>query len=155
MDLKEFFASIKAKVPTVNIQGSIMDNEKVLMGKLDGQDIYKTRDRARAEGDVMLNFQAPSVVDNMPTSFGVGASGQYFTQTDKFPEQLKKFGFPEKVDFGKGLTVDQLSAYLNTPVTENLDFNLNARINPYYVDPVDNQMLGKDKFIGANLEYKF
>ena len=91
----------------------------------------------------------------MPTSFGVGASGQYFTQTDKFPEQLKKFGFPEKVDFGKGLTVDQLSAYLNTPVTENLDLNLNARINPYYVDPVDNQMLGKDKFIGANLEYKF
>ncbi len=155
MDIKQFLSSIKAKAPTVNIEGSIMDNEKVLMGKLDGEDLYKTRDRARAVGDVTLNFQAPSMVGNVPTSFGVGASGQYFTQEDKFPEVLKQFGAPDSVEYGKGLTVDQLSAYLNTPITENVDLDVNARINPYYVDPVDGQMLGKDKFVGAKLRYNF
>ena len=143
-------------IPRAEIEGSVMDNEKVLMGKLDGEDLFKKRDRVRAQGNIGLDFVSPSsMVENKPTVFGVGASGQYFTQADKFPDELKKFGFPEKVEYGKGLTVDQLQAYLNTPITENLDLDVNARINPYYVDPVDGQMLGKDKFIGAKLRYNF
>jgi len=143
-------------IPRAEIEGSVMDNEKVLMGKLDGEDIYKKRDRTRAEGDIGLDFVSPtSMVDNVPTVFGVGASGQYFLGEDRFPDELKQYGVPDSVKYGKGLTVDQLSAYLNTPITENVDLGVNARINPYYVDPVDGSMLGKDKFIGANLRYKF
>jgi hypothetical protein len=36
-----------------------------------------------------------------------------------------------------------------------VDLGVNARINPYFVDPVDGQMLGKDKFIGGEIRYKF
>ena len=155
MDIKQFLSNIKAKAPNVNIEGSIMDNEKVLMGKLDDEDIYKTRNRARAVGDVTLNFQAPSMVGNVPTTFGVGASGQYFTQEDKFPAELKQFGYPDSQEYGKGLTIDQLNAYLNTPLSENVDLGINARISPYYSDPVDGRMLGKDKFIGGEIRYNF
>jgi len=68
---------------------------------------------------------------------------------------LRQFNYPDSQKSGKGLTIDQLNAYLNTPLSENVDLTVRGRINPYYSDPVDGRMLGKDKFIGANLRYKF
>jgi len=143
-------------IPSADIEGFISNNSRIPIGTLDGEQIYGVRDRKTASGRVGLDFVSPnSMVDNVPTSFGVGASGQYFTQEDKFPEVLNQFGVPDSVKSGKGLTIDQLQAYLNTPISENVDLTVRGRINPYYVDPVDGQMLGKDKFIGANLRYKF
>ena len=102
-----------------------------------------------------LNFEAPSMVEGVPTSFGVGASGQLYARTSDFPQEVQNYGAPESMKIGKGLTIDQLQAYLNTPITENIDLDVNARINPYFVDPVDGRMLGKDKFVGAKLRYNF
>ena len=44
---------------------------------------------------------------------------------------------------------------LNTPLSENVDLSVKGRINPYYVDPVDGRMLGKDKYIGGEIRYNF
>ena len=146
MDIKEFLSSIKAKAPTINIQGGQKVNPIPI--RLPEGTVNAREEINRASGDIGLNFQAPSMVEGVPTSFGVGASGQYMLgQVD--------YGAPESMKIGTGLTIDQLQAYLNTPITENLDLDVNARINPYYVDPVDGQMLGKDKFIGAKLRYNF
>ena len=153
MDIKEFLSSIKAKAPTINIQGGQKVNPIPI--RLPEGTVNAREEINRASGDIGLNFQAASMVEGVPTSFGVGASGQYMLGQVDFPQEVQKYGAPENMKIGKGLTIDQLQAYLNTPITENLDLDVNARINPYYVDPVDGQMLGKDKFIGANLRYKF
>ena len=153
MDIKEFLSSIKAKAPTINIQGGQKVNPIPI--RLPEGTVNAREEINRASGDIGLNFQAPSMLEGVPTSFGVGASGQYMLGQVDFPQEVQKYGAPESMKIGKGITIDQLQAYLNTPITENLDLDVNARINPYYVDPVDGQMLGKDKFIGANLRYKF
>ena len=153
MDLKEFLSSIKSKAPTINIQGGQKVNPIPI--RLPEGTVNAREEINRASGDIGLNFEAPSMVQGMPTSFGFGASGQYMLGQTNFPEELQAYGFPQSQKFGQGLTIDQLSAYLGLPISENVDLNVNARINPYYVDPVDGQMLGKDKFIGANLRYKF
>ena len=172
MDIKSFLNSFKMKVPeggssqfyigntqvipSANIEGSVQSNAQIPLGTLDGEEIYGARDRKTAFGNVGLNFVTPtSMVDNVPTTFGVGASGQYYTQEDKYPEVLKQFNVPDSQKFGNGLTVDQLNAYLNTPLSENVDLGVNARISPYYTDPVDGRMLGKDKYIGGEIRYKF
>ena len=38
---------------------------------------------------------------------------------------------------------------------ENTSLNIQGQINPYYFDPVDGTPLGKEKNIGANIEYRF
>ena len=152
MDLKEFFSSIKAKAPTINIQGG----QRLTQYLLASEGTVNAREEInRASGDVALNFEAPSMVEGVPTSFGVGASGQYMLGQVDFPQEVQNYGAPESMKIGKGLTIDQLQAYLNTPITENIDLDVNARINPYFVDPVDGRMLGKDKFVGAKLRYNF
>ena len=153
MDIKEFLSSIKAKAPTINIQGGQKVNKIPI--RLPEGTVNAREEINRASGDIGLNFQAPSMVEGVPTSFGMGASGQYMLGQVDFPQEVQKYGAPESMKIGRGLTIDQLQAYLNTPLTENLDLDVNARINPYYVDPVDGQMLGKDKFIGAKLRYNF
>jgi|TARA_R100001086_G_scaffold216226_1_gene132381 hypothetical protein len=153
MDLKEFLSSIKSKAPTINIQGGQKVNPIPI--RLPEGTVNAREEINRASGDIGLNFEAPSMVQGMPTSFGFGASGQYMLGQVDFPEEVQKYGAPETMKIGRGLTIDQLQAYLNTPITENLDLDVNARINPYYVDPVDGRMLGKDKFVGANLRYSF
>ncbi len=153
MDIKQFLSSIKAKAPTVNLEGGIKVNPIPI--RLPEGTVNAREEINRASGDIGLNFEAPSMVDRMPTSFGVGASGQYMLGQVDFPQEVQNYGAPESMKIGKGLTIDQLQAYLNTPITENVDLDVNARINPYYVDPVDGQMLGKDKFIGAKLRYNF
>ena len=153
MDLREFLSSIKSKAPTINIQGGQKVNPIPI--RLPEGTVNAREEINRASGDIGLNFQAPSMVEGVPTSFGVGASGQYMLGQVDFPQEVQKYGAPESMKIGKGITIDQLQAYLNTPITENLDLDVNARINPYYVDPVDGQMLGKDKFIGAKLRYNF
>jgi hypothetical protein len=78
------------------------------------------------------------------------------TGEDKFPDRAKTIWMFQIVKkYGNGLTVDQLNAYLNTPLSENVDLGINARISPYYSDPVDGRMLGKDKYIGGEIRYKF
>jgi|TARA_R100001440_G_scaffold37760_2_gene57330 hypothetical protein len=153
MDIKEFLSSIKAKAPTINIQGGQKVNPIPI--RLPEGTVNAKEKINRASGDIGLNFEAPSMVEGVPTSFGVGASGQYMLGQIDFPQEVQKYGAPESMKIGRGLTIDQLQAYLNTPITENLDLDVNARINPYYADPVDGQMLGKDKFIGAKLRYNF
>mgnify|MGYP001200699021 FL=1 len=153
MDLKEFLSRIKSKAPTINIQGGQKVNPIPI--RLPEGTVNAREEINRASGDIGLNFEAPSMVQGMPTSFGFGASGQYMLGQVDFPEEVQKYGAPETMKIGRGLTIDQLQAYLNTPITENLDLDVNARINPYYVDPVDGRMLGKDKFVGTNLRYSF
>ena len=153
MDLNSFFKNLKMKTPTVNIQGGRAENRQQI--NLPNSQPFITTERDRAAGNIGLNFEAPSTVQGQPTVFGVDASGQYMLGQTNFPEELQAYGFPQSQKFGQGLTIDQLSAYLGFPISENVDLNVNAIINPYYVDPVDQQILGKDKFIGANLEYKF
>jgi len=153
MDLREFLSSIKSKAPTINIQGGQKVNPIPI--RLPEGTVNAREEINRASGDIGLNFEAPSMVQGMPTSFGFGASGQYMLGQVDFPEEVQRYGAPETMKIGRGLTIDQLQAYLNTPITENLDLDVNARINPYYVDPVDGRMLGKDKFVGANLRYSF
>lgn len=153
MDIKQFLSSIKSKAPTINIQGGQKVNPIPI--RLPEGTVNAREEINRASGDIGLNFEAPSMVQGMPTSFGFGASGQYMLGQVDFPEEVQKYGAPETMKIGRGLTIDQLQAYLNTPITENLDLDVNARINPYYVDPVDGRMLGKDKFVGANLRYSF
>ena len=153
MDLREFLSSIKSKAPTINIQGGQKVNPIPI--RLPEGTVNAREEINRASGDIGLNFEAPSMVQGMPTSFGFGASGQYMLGQADFPEEVQRYGAPETMKIGRGLTIDQLQAYLNTPITENLDLDVNARINPYYVDPVDGRMLGKDKFVGANLRYSF
>ena len=152
----QYFIGDTRVMPRAEIEGSIQNNARIPLGKLDGEEVYGSRDRKRGFGNVGVDFVNPnSMVDNVPTTFGVGASGQYFTQEDKYPEVLKQFNFPDSQKFGKGLTIDQLSAYLNTPLSDNVDLGVNARINPYYVDSVDGRMLGKDKYIGGEIRYNF
>tara|TARA_R100001015_G_C4487163_1_gene65846 strand:- start:26 stop:487 length:462 start_codon:yes stop_codon:yes gene_type:complete len=153
MDIKQFLSSIKSKAPTINIQGGQKVNPIPI--RLPEGTVNAREEINRASGDIGLNFEAPSMVQGMPTSFGFGASGQYMLGQVDFPEEVQRYGAPETMKIGRGLTIDQLQAYLNTPITENLDLDVNARINPYYVDPVDGRMLGKDKFVGANLRYSF
>lgn len=153
MDIKQFLSSIKAKAPTINLEGGIKVNPIPI--RLPEGTVNAREEINRASGDIGLNFEAPSMVDRMPTSFGVGASGQYMLGQIDFPQEVQNYGAPESMKIGKGLTIDQLQAYLNTPITENVDLDVNARINPYYVDPVDGQMLGKDKFVGAKIRYNF
>ena len=153
MDIKQFLSSIKSKAPTINIQGGQKVNPIPI--RLREGTVNAREEINRASGDIGLNFEAPSMVQGMPTSFGFGASGQYMLGQVDFPEEVQRYGAPETMKIGRGLTIDQLQAYLNTPITENLDLDVNARINPYYVDPVDGRMLGKDKFVGANLRYSF
>jgi len=153
MDIKEFLSNIKAKAPTINIQGGQKINDMPI--RLPEGTVYATEEMNRASGDVGLNFEAPSMVDNVPTTFGVGASGQYMLGQVDFPQELQNYGAPESQKIGRGLTVDQLSAYLNTPLSDNVDLGVNARINPYYVDSVDGRMLGKDKYIGGEIRYNF
>ena len=153
MDIKQFLSSIKSKAPTINIQGGQKVNPIPI--RLPEGTVNAREEINRASGDIGLNFEAPSMVQGMPTSFGFGTSGQYMLGQVDFPEEVQRYGAPETMKIGRGLTIDQLQAYLNTPITENLDLDVNARINPYYVDPVDGRMLGKDKFVGANLRYSF
>ena len=153
MDIKQFLSSIKSKAPTINIQGGQKVNPIPI--RLPEGTVNAREEINRASGDIGLNFEAPSMVQGMPTSFGFGASGQYMLGQVDFPKEVQRYGAPETMKIGRGLTIDQLQAYLNTPITENLDLDVNARINPYYVDPVDGRMLGKDKFVGANLRYSF
>jgi hypothetical protein len=97
MDIKSFLNSFKMKVPeggspqfyigntqvipSANIEGSVQNNAKIPLGTIDGEAIYGSRDRKRAFGNVGLDFANPnSMVDNVPTTFGVGASGQYFNR---------------------------------------------------------------------------
>jgi hypothetical protein len=151
-----YFIGDTQVMPRAEIEGSIQNNARIPLGKLDGEEVYGARDRKRGFGNVGVDFVNPnSMVDNVPTTFGVGASGQYFTQEDKYPEVLKQFNYPDSQKSGKGLTIDQLNAYLNTPLSENVDLGINARISPYYSDPVDGRMLGKDKFIGGEIRYNF
>lgn len=141
------------KAPEVNISGGRSVNEMPIYLPTGKTEAIRTKNRA--EGSVDLNFTAPSMVEGQPTVFGVGGSGNYMQGQVNFPQELQAYGAPESQQFGKGLSVNQLRAYLGLPITENTSLNIQGQINPYYVDEVDGMPLGKEKNIGANIEYRF
>jgi len=153
MDIKSFLSNLKMKAPEVNISGGRSVNEMPIYLPTGKTEAIRTKNRA--EGSVDLNFTAPSMVEGQPTVFGVGGSGNYMQGQVNFPQELQAYGAPESQQFGKGLSVNQLRAYLGLPITENTSLNIQGQINPYYVDEVDGMPLGKEKNIGANIEYRF
>ena len=58
-------------------------------------------------------------------NFGAGASGNYFTGSTEFPEELQAFGAPAKVNYGEGFLPQQYNAYYRTP--EGLTISGNYR----------------------------
>ncbi len=141
------------KAPEVNIIGGRSVNEMPIYLPTGKTEAIRTKNRA--EGSVDLNFTAPSMVEGQPTVFGVGGSGNYMQGQVDYPQEVQAYGAPESQQFGQGLTVNQLRAYLGIPITENTSLNIQGQINPYYFDPVDGTPLGKEKNIGANIEYRF
>ena len=139
--------------PIANIEGGRSVNEISANVPIDTPNIIRTKNRA--SGDIDINFAAPSMVEGQPTVFGMGGSGKFMEGQLDFPQELQVYGAPESQQFGQGLTVDQLRAYLGIPITENTSLNIQGQINPYYIDPVDGTPLGKEKNIGANIEYRF
>jgi hypothetical protein len=153
MDVKSFLNKLKMKAPEVNIIGGRSVNEMPIYLPTGKTEAIRTKNRA--EGSVDLNFTAPSMVEGQPTVFGVGGSGNYMQGQVDYPQEVQAYGAPESQQFGQGLTVNQLRAYLGIPITENTSLNIQGQINPYYFDPVDGTPLGKEKNIGANIEYRF
>jgi len=153
MDIKGFLSNLKMKAPQVEITGGRSVNEMPIYLPTGKTEAIRTKNRA--SGSVDLNFQAPSMVEGQPTVFGMGGSGNFMEGQVKFPEELQVYGASASQQFGQGLTVDQLRAYLGIPITENTSLNIQGQINPYYFDPVDGTPLGKEKNIGANIEYRF
>jgi hypothetical protein len=153
MDIKSFFSNLKMKAPQVDISGGRSVNEMPIYLPTGKAEAIRTKNRA--SGSVDLNFEAPSMVEGQPTVFGMGGSGNFMEGQVDFPQELQMYGMPESQQFGQGLTVDQLRAYLGIPITENTSLNIQGQINPYYFDPVDGTPLGKEKNIGANIEYRF
>lgn len=153
MDVKSFLSKLKMKAPEVNISGGRSVNEIPINIPTGTSDIIRTKNRA--EGSVDLNFTAPSMVEGQPTVFGFGGSGNFMKGQVDFPQELQAYGAPESQQFGKGLSVNQLRAYLGLPITENTSLNIQGQINPYYVDEVDGMPLGKEKNIGAEIQYRF
>jgi len=153
MDIKSFLSNLKMKAPEVNISGGRSVNQFAVNLPTNTPNITETKNRA--SGSVDLNFEAPSMVQGQPTVFGFGGSGDYMKGQVDFPQELQAYGAPESQQFGKGLSVNQLRAYLGLPITENTSVNIQGQINPYYVDEVDGMPLGKEKNIGAEIQYRF
>jgi len=153
MDIKSFLSNLKMKAPEVNISGGRSVNQFAVNLPTTTPNITETKNRA--SGSVDLNFEAPSMVQGQPTVFGFGGSGDYMKGQVDFPQELQAYGAPESQQFGKGLSVNQLRAYLGLPITENTSVNIQGQINPYYVDEVDGMPLGKEKNIGAEIQYRF
>ena len=153
MDIKSFFSNLKMKAPQVDISGGRSVNQFAVNLPTSTPNITEIKNRA--SGNVDLNFEAPSMVEGQTTVFGMGGSGNFMEGQVDYPQELQVYGAPESQKFGQGLTVDQLRAYLSMPITENTNLNIQGQINPYYFDPVDGTPLGKEKNIGANIEYRF
>lgn len=139
--------------PVANIEGGRSVNEIPIYIPTGKTEAIRTKNRA--SGDIDVNFATPSMVEGQPTVFGMGGSGNFMEGQVDYPQELQVYGAPESQKFGQGLTVDQLRAYLSMPITENTNLNIQGQINPYYIDPVDGTPLGKEKNIGANIEYRF
>jgi hypothetical protein len=107
---------------------------------------YVDRVTISSTGDVGLGVVTPSGIE-----FGGDVSGSYTKGEVKFPQELQNYGAPESEKYGSGLTVDQLQAYLNIPVTENLDVNVSGGVNPYFRDEQGN----KNVFGQVGLRYNF
>ena len=153
MDIKGFLSNLKMKAPQVDISGGRSVNQFAVNLPTSTPNITEIKNRA--SGSVDLNFEAPSMVEGQPTVFGMGGSGNFMEGQVKFPEELQVYGAPASQQFGQGLTVDQLRAYLGIPITENTSLNVKGQINPYYVDGVDGMPLGEEKNIGAEIQYRF
>lgn len=153
MDVKTFLSKLKMKAPEVNIIGGRSVNEMPIYLPTGKTEAIRTKNRA--EGSVDFNFTAPSMVEGQPTVFGVGGSGNYMQGQVDYPQEVQAYGAPESQQFGQGLSVNQLRAYLGLPITENTSVNIQGQINPYYVDEVDGMPLGKEKNIGAEIQYRF
>ena len=144
MDLKKFLSNLKVKTPVVNIEGSRRTNFPEV--QLSEGSVFLKNRIDQAQGNVGLGVVTPSGIE-----FGGDVSGSYTKGEVEFPQELQNYGAPESEKYGGGLTVDQLQAYLNIPVTENLDVNVSGGVNPYYRDEQGN----KNVFGQVGMRYNF
>jgi hypothetical protein len=87
---------------------------------IDGKQLLLKQKYKKGYGNLGFNVTTPN-----QHNFGAGASGNYFTGSMEFPEELQAFGAPAKVNYGEGFLPQQYNAYYRTP--EGLTISGNYR----------------------------
>jgi hypothetical protein len=87
---------------------------------IDGKQLLLKQKYKKGYGNLGFNVTTPN-----QHNFGAGASGNYFTGSTEFPEELQAFGAPAKVNYGEGFLPQQYNAYYRTP--EGLTISGNYR----------------------------
>ena len=103
-----------------NISGSYKMSSVDIPENIDGKKVFINRRYKSGGGNLGFNVTTPN-----QHNFGAGASGNYFTGSMEFPEELQAFGAPAKVNYGEGFLPQQYNAYYRTP--EGLTISGNYR----------------------------
>ena len=93
-----------------NISGSYHMSSVDIPENVDGKKVFINKRYKSGGGNLGFNVTTPN-----QHNFGAGASGNYFTGSMEFPEEIQAFGAPAKVNYGEGLTPQNYYAYYNTP----------------------------------------
>lgn len=103
-----------------NISGSYQRSSVDIPENVDGKNVFINKKYKSGGGNLGFNVITPN-----QHNFGAGASGNYFTGSMEFPEEIQAFGAPAKINYGEGLTPQNYYAYYNTP--EGLSISGNYR----------------------------
>ena len=103
-----------------NISGSYQSSSVDIPENVDGKNVFINKRYKSGGGNLGFNVTTPN-----QHNFGAGASGNYFTGSMEFPEEIQAFGAPAKINYGEGLTPEQYYAYYSTP--EGLSISGNYR----------------------------
>jgi hypothetical protein len=87
---------------------------------IDGKQLLLKQKYKQGYGNLGFNVTTPN-----RHGFGANVSGNYFTGSMEFPEELQAFGAPAKVNYGEGFLPQQYNAYYRTP--EGLTISGNYR----------------------------
>ena len=163
--------------PRVVIQGSRRTDTPEV--RLPDGSVFLNNQVDQVQGNVGADFRTKSGVE-----FGGDVSGYYTAGKLKFPKELQNLGAPEIEKYGsKGInelkaylgmpigdanvgvtqkfsgdmTPRELSAYLNIPLSKNVNLDFNAALDsPAYDAPeVGGEYLGNENRVGGKLTYKF
>jgi hypothetical protein len=93
-----------------NISGSYQMSSVNIPENVDGKNVFINKRDKSGGGNLGFSVTTPN-----QHNFGAGASGNYFTGSKEFPEELQAFGAPAKINYGEGLTPQNYYAYYNTP----------------------------------------
>ena len=93
-----------------NISGSYQRSSVDIPENVDGKTVFINKKYKSGGGNLGFNVTTPN-----QHNFGAGASGNYFTGSMEFPEEIQAFGAPAKINYGEGLTPQNYYAYYNTP----------------------------------------